>query len=308
MRSVIVFISFLLFSFFNVEAQELKCNLIVDNSVIKSTGIESSIDKSFFTDMQTNFSNFLNTTSWTGEEYRQNERIKCNIVITIREVPELGTYKATLQLQTIRPIYGTSYESTLLNFVDQEFEFTYQQGEPLNYSESSFTTNIVSLLSFYANLIIAFDFDSFKKMGGNPYFLRCQTIAAYSENEGTPGWSGFTGSANSRYWMSENGNNQQFQEFREAVYDYHRMGMDMLTTDEVAARENIMKAIEKFEKLHIVKPRSLILRSFLNAKSDEIVKVLQKCTTPEKRKMIGILTKIDPTNTESYNKIMENPE
>ncbi len=156
----------ILFYFFTwaAEAQELNFTVIInsDRSRIQNTDI--------FNQMKTNFEQFLNGRSWTDDEYRPEERVKGNLLITINDVPQIGFYNATVQVQVVRPVYGTNYESLILNFADRNWNFEYLESQPLEFNRFTFLNNISSLLAFYAYIALGIDYDTFASRGGNPFF------------------------------------------------------------------------------------------------------------------------------------------
>ncbi|HAR19406.1 MAG TPA: DUF4835 domain-containing protein [Cytophagales bacterium] len=289
--------------FFSLQAQELKVNVIVDSEQIKETGTGSYTDKTFFRDMQVQISTFLNTTKWTKIQFKPEERLSCNLYITIREVPSQNQFKGTAQFQSSRPVYASSYESILMDFVDTYFEFEYALGQQMIYNDNQFTSNLTSLLAFYAYTALALDFDSYGYLGGNPYLEKALEIVNTAQQQSYKGWKAFDGQ-NVRYWLNENHNNQQLIQLREAVYEYHRLGLDNFSFNADTARTHILASIGKIKKAFELRPTSVFIKSFLNGKAEELVKIFQQASPEQKQQAYDLLRMIDATNNEKYLKII----
>jgi hypothetical protein len=289
--------------FFSLQAQELKVNVIVDSEQIKETGTGSYTDKAFFRDMQVQISTFLNTNKWTKIQFKPEERLSCNLYITIREVPSQNQFKGTAQFQSSRPVYASSYESILMDFVDTYFEFEYALGQQMIYNDNQFTSNLTSLLAFYAYTALAIDFDSYGYLGGNPYLEKALEIVNTAQQQNYKGWKAFDGQ-NVRYWLNENQNNQQLIQLREAVYEYHRLGLDNFSFNADTARAHILASIGKIKKAFELRPTSVFIKSFFNGKAEELVKIFQQASTEQKQQAYDILRTIDATNNEKYLKII----
>ena len=289
--------------FFSLQAQELKVNVIVDSEQIKETGTGSYTDKTFFRDMQVQISTFLNTTKWTKIQFKPEERLSCNLYITIREVPSQNQFKGTAQFQSSRPVYASSYESILMDFVDTYFEFEYALGQQMIYNDNQFTSNLTSLLAFYAYTALALDFDSYGYLGGNPYLEKALEIVNTAQQQSYKGWKAFDGQ-NVRYWLNENHNNQQLIQLREAVYEYHRLGLDNFRFNADTARTHILASIGKIKKAFELRPTSVFIKSFLNGKAEELVKIFQQASPEQKQQAYDLLRMIDATNNEKYLKII----
>ena len=189
-------ISFLLVSF-NSFSQELNCRVSVNSRQIKST------ERRIFKDMETAFGQFMNNKKWTNDQFELTERINCNLIITLESQHTIGNYTATVQILSARPIYGSAYESVLLNFADRDWAFEYTESQPLQYNDNTFISNITSLLAYYAYLIIGFDYDSFEKLGGDSYFNKAWQVVNSAQQSGYTGWDQFN-SIRNRYWFAEN--------------------------------------------------------------------------------------------------------
>ncbi len=289
----------------SAQAQELKCNLAFDASQISQSGNEASTLKDFFTQMQANFQQFISSRRWTEKNFKSNEKININILFTIREVPAQGKYKGNIQVQTYRPIFGSSYESIMINFIDKDLDFDYLPGQPLDYNDNSYISNITSILAFYSYLALAMDFDSFSPNGGTKYIEKILNTVNNAQSSPYQGWSAQASNQNSRYWLLENLNSQQFQAMRDANYEYHRQGLDSMQVNPVRARLHILNALKKIKSVNDVRPAQVLIRTFFNTKDDEIVNIFSQAEEAEKKQVYEIVTTIDPTNTEKYSKILQ---
>lgn len=292
-------IAFLLITICSVNlssAQELNCNI-----QINSTQIQGS-DKSIFEAMQKAIFEFMNNRKWTNNVYKNTERIECSILINITEQVSTNNFKATIQVQSRRPVFNTSYNSTLLNHLDKDFEFKFNEFDPLEYSETSFLNNLTSVLAFYANIIIALDYDSFSLKGGTKYLQKAQAIVGNSQGAQESGWKAFEGERN-RYWFAENMLHQNYAPLRECIYKYHRLGFDVMSKDVARGRAMVFSSLQLLEKVYERKPGSFQLQIFFNAKSNEIVDLFVEGLPKEKSEITNLLNKIDPNNLSKYDKI-----
>ncbi len=293
-----IFISCLItcFGHHSLVAQELNCNLQVNSSQIMGS------DKSVFDAMQRNVSEFINNKKWTNNNFQINEKIECTMLINITERVSTNSFKATIQIQSRRPVFHSSYNSTLINHIDKDFEFNYNEFEQLEYSENTFTSNLTSVISFYVYMIIATDYDSFSLYGGTPYLLEAQKIVGNAQGSGTTGWKAFEDTKN-RYWMVENLLKPNYEPFRDAMYNYHRLGYDMMSTDFAKGRSVVLSSLKKLESISKYDPNSFQLQLFFNAKSDEIIELFKEAPQAEKSEVIPLLSKINPANSNLYEKI-----
>ena len=231
----------LLFAGFAASSQELNCRVIINAQQVQTT------ERDVFTDMETSFAQFLNTTKWTSDEYKPEEVIKCNMVITISEMPSIGVFNASVQVLSSRPVYGTNYETVVMNFADRDWSFEYVQSQPLRFNENTFTDNITSLLAYYAYMIIGFDYDTFSELGGTPHFEKAFQVVNNAQQTNYPGWQQFN-SVRNRYWLVESVQNPQLEPMRTALYNYHRLGLDIMVEDLEEAEKSILSALADFQR------------------------------------------------------------
>ncbi|MDX5422827.1 MAG: DUF4835 family protein [Hymenobacteraceae bacterium] len=282
------------------KAQELQCDVVVNSEQVQYT------DRQLFTDMQTRIFEFMNNRRWTDQAYRPEERIKCRMLINLTEMPEIGTFKANVQVVSVRPAYGTGYESVLFSFIDKDWTFQFNEAQPLDFAENNYTSNLSSMLAFYAYMFIGMDNDSFGRLGGAPAFDKARNILniASSQGAGYPGWKAFDGNRN-RYWMIDNLQDPQFIPFREGIYSMHRQGLDLMVENPEKARQTVLSVLENIQRLQQQKPGAAIIRSFFEAKSDELLNMFKTATPAQKQQAFTILTQVDPTNNSKYETLLK---
>ena len=280
-----------------VQAQELDCTVQINSEQVQTQ------EKQVFDDMQRALQQFMNTTKWTDEEFEEEEKIKCDMLITLGKGNSITNFTATVQVKSLRPIYGTDYESPMLNFFDNNWVFTYNIGDPLIFAENTYSTELTSLMAFYAYIIIGMDFDTFSKQGGSPYYERARNIVNNSQNNGGKGWSNIGGDTRDRYWLSENLNSPQFEPFRDALYTYHRLVMDNFTEKEEEGREKLLTVLEDIAQVQSLQPTSVTLNAFFDAKAQELAQIFSRGDMEVRQAAVDILMKLDPTNSNVYRKV-----
>lgn len=282
-------------------AQELNANVSVNSQNIQTT------ETRVFADMENSFKRFLNNRKWTNDAFAPEERINCNFVINIEEMPSVGNFQATVQIQSSRPVYGTNYESLMFNFADRDWQFQYVESQPLEFNPSTYTSNITSLLAYYAYIILGLDYDSFSKLGGQPYFEQAQLVVSNAQQQGGSGWDQFGSSRRrNRYWLAENFINPQMTPVREGIYSYHRLGLDTFLEDEEKSRENMLSALKEIQEVSKVFPQSILLITFFDAKNDEIISSYSQGAMQTRRAAYNALVEINPTMVEDYGPIIDN--
>jgi hypothetical protein len=277
-------------------AQELNCQIQISTQQISGT------DKRVFDNMKTAIFEFMNNTKWTNETFKNNERIDCSILLNITERPAVDDFSATLQIQSRRPVFGSSYNSVLLNLMDNDIHFKYSETQPLQFYENSYQSNLTSILAFYAYMVIGLDYDSFALNGGTPYFQKALATCTNAQAGDEKGWKAFDGDQN-RYWLINNMLDAPFVSLRECMYNYHRKGMDVMSQDKEAGRAIILQSILSLEKVHNIKPLSYSLKVFFNGKNDEIINIFSAAKPEEKTSLLPVLMRIDPTHSNMYQKI-----
>jgi hypothetical protein len=277
----------------SVFAQELNCRIAVLTPQIQAT------DKSIYDKLQNDLRDFMNNKKWTNDEFLNQERIECNMTITISDRPGTDEFKADIQIQSSRPVYHTSYTSPIFNHKDADFTFNYVQDEVIEFDESNVRSNLTAVLAFYAYIVIGMDYDSYSPEGGTPYFVKAQTIVNNAQNLPDRGWKAFESSRN-RYWLAENLLNVSFKPLRVMSYTYHRQGFDRFTDNLTDARADITNNLAELRKVHQDKPNSFLMQVFFQAKADEITNLFSQATNEEKNRALTILSQVDPANTLKY--------
>ncbi len=288
----------LLFLSFFVSAQELNCRVIINAQQIQTT------ERAVFAEMEKEFSDFLNTTKWTNDEFQEEEVINCNLIITMNEMLSLGVFEASVQVLSSRPVYGTSYESVVMNFADRDWNFEYVQSQPLRYNGNTFIDNITSMLAYYAYIIIGFDYDTFSELGGTAHFERAFRIVNNAQQTNYAGWQQFN-SVRNRYWLVENLQNPQLEPIRKALYTYHRKGLDIMVENQEEANKNLLVALSEIQKANQTRPRSILTISFMDAKSEEMQQVFGESDLATRRQAYTLLSNIDPARIDEYKSLIE---
>ena len=281
-------------------SQELNFTVIInsDRARIQNTDI--------FEQMKTSFEQFLNGRSWTSDEFRPEERIKGNLLITINDVPQVGVYSATVQVQTVRPVYGTGYESLVFNFADRNWNFEFIESQPLEFNRFTFLNNISSLLAFYANITLGLDYDTFEDKGGQQFFAVANDIVNNAQQSGRAGWVQNAGDRRSRYWLiNDIYTSSVYSSIREAYYLYHRQGLDLLQVEPDKAYENILESIRLVAEANKTQPNGIFTISFMDAKSDEISQILKNAPLEIRTEAVELLLEVDPNNARKYNELLK---
>jgi hypothetical protein len=285
---------------FPVDAQELQARV-----TINSSRVSSQTDKKIFQTLQTALHTFLNNRKWTQETFLPNEKINCNFLLNITEA-ENNIYKASLTVQAARPVYNTSYETPLINFMDEAITFKYVEYQAIEFNENRISgsdglaANLPATLAFYVYIILGLDFDSFTLRGGDQYFQKAQNIVNNSpEGRDVSGWRAFDGLRN-RYWLMENLTNNRYALIHDAFYSYYRLGLDFMYENETQGRTAIMHTISLLNTVNNDIPNSMIIPFFFQGKSNELVRIFKKAPPEEKRQAQEMLVKLDITNANLY--------
>lgn len=296
----LVFVAFA----FTTRAQEIQARL----SVIVSK-VSSQIDKKIFLTLQTGLTNFLNSRRWTNDVFQPGEKIQCNFLLTIDQDLGNNVFKGKLTAQAARPVFNTSYDSPIMNFLDDNVTFRYVEFQPIEFNENRvqgndpLAANITAVLAFYINIILGLDYDSFSLRGGDAYFQKAWNIVNNApENKDIGGWKSFE-SLRNRYWLAENFNNNRFALIHDALYSYYRSGMDIFYENEDAGRMGILNCLNFLNTINSENPNSMALQFFFQGKSNELVKVFSKATTEQKSRARDLLTKLDITNALAYKEL-----
>lgn len=281
-----------------LHAQELNCQVQINSQQIAMG------DNAIFDAMQRSVYEFMNTRRWTNDKYAPSERIDCSMVIQIDKQLSTGFYEATFQISSSRPVYGSTYTSTLFRFQDEQVRFKYMQFDVLDFSDNAYISEFTSILGFYAYVILAMDYDSYAQYGGEEQWTKAQQVMSNAQTSGEKGWQSFS-SRNNRYWFVTNYMNARFKPLRQANYKYHREGFDMLNENVQSGRKAVLDAVKLIEKVHQAEPNSFNVRLWFTAKNDEIIKLFTKAEPAEKNEIVSVLDIIDPANSTKYTSIRE---
>lgn len=287
------------------KAQELQARLSIITSKVSTT-----VDRKIFQTLQTGLTNFLNNRKWSNDVFQPAEKIQCSFLLTIEEAQAGNIYKGKLTVQAARPIYNTTYDSPILNFIDDDVTFKYVEFQPIEFNENRIqgndplVANLTAVLAYYANIIVGLDYASFNLRGGDPFFQKAWNIVNNAPESGNQidGWKSFE-SLRNRYWLAENLNNSRFAMLHDAVYSYYRSGMDIFYENEEAGRSGILNALNFLSNLSRDNPNSMILQVFFQGKSNELVKVFSKAGPDVKTRAREVLTKLDLTNANAYKEL-----
>lgn len=274
-------------------AQDLYCRVQVSHPQIQTS------DNSIFQSLQQAITDFMNNRKWTTDVFAPQERIEANIIITVSEWDGNDRFKASAQIQSYRPVYGTSYNSLVFTINDENWDFNYSEQKPLEYASTGQNENLSLLLAFYANIIAGVDYDTFSSMGGSRFFLRAQNIVNQAQNNGSAGWRSFENTRN-RYWLAENLLNTELQPIRELMYIYHHKGLDTFFENMSQGRSTLLENLDLLQQANQNRPSSMFLQLFFTAKSDELTNILKQAPPGERSKAINLLVEIDPSNAEKY--------
>jgi hypothetical protein len=276
---------------------------------VMAAKISTQVNKNVFQTLQSALTNFVNNRKWTNDAFQPNEKIQCNFLLNVEQ--ELGNniYKGKLTVQAARPVYSTSYDSPIINFLDDEVVFRYQEFQPVEFNENRVqgndpvAANLPAIFAYYINIILGFDYGSFSLRGGDPYFKKAWNIVNNApESRDITGWKSFENIRN-RYWLAENLNNNRFALVHDALYAYYRTGMDVFYENEEEGRRGIVNSLNFLNTLNTDNPNSMIMQFFFQGKSAELVKVFSRANSDVKTRARDILAKIDISNTSAYKEL-----
>ena len=284
----------------NGYSQELNCQV----SLISNIKTEvTSAEKELFEELKQAVTDLMNNTQWTNEKFKVEERINCPLQVQINTINN-GDFTGSIQVQSSRPVYNGSYNTTLFNFQDDNLDFKYVKGSQIIYSKNQFRDNLSSVLAFYAFYIIALDFDSFSKQGGTKYFQEAQQIVTNAQTSSSKGWKSNEQGKKNRYWLVENALQQLFEPLRECYYEYHRLGMDHLYDKPDDAKKAIYTTLDKLSKVSAARPNTINIINFAYCKLNELKNLYATAKPEEKTQIVAVLKKIDPTNSTKYEEIL----
>lgn len=296
--SVSVILAFCMFFVNTLAAQELQCEIRINSNQVAGT------DKTVFQNMQTALYEFINNTKWTNINFKTTEKIECSIAITIKERTASNEFTGEINMALRRPCYKASYTTPILNYVDSKLSFSYMDGQTLDFSLNTHMSDLTSTIAFYVYMFLGLDFDSFSLNGGKPFFEAAQQIVNNAQSSSQSGWKSFDGTKN-RYWMVENMTNNSYAPLHQFMYEYHRLGLDVMSEKPDQGRAAILKALEYLQTVHSTYPTCFFLQLIVEAKRDEIINVFSEGTQQEKTKAANIMKEIDPSKSSQYDQILQ---
>lgn len=278
-------------------AQELNCKVEINSDKIQN------VNKEVFQTLQNAITEYMNTNRWGNAQFMANEKIECTLFFTIKSYND-NVMSGDLQIQSLRPVYNSSYTTTLINFKDTKIEFSYQENEPLVFSENNMESNLTAILNFYAYLILAMDFDSFSPNGGDYYFEKAAQVVQLAQSSGEKGWKAFEDLKN-RSAVLSSFTDPATRGLREISYKYHRQGLDQMALSIDKGRAAVGECVQDIKKIYETSPMTVGLSMFKDAKLDEIINIYSKAPMPQKTQVYDLLYPMFPTENQRISKIKE---
>ena len=298
MRKVLTILTLMLLCFIT-KAQEFRCAVSINYQKLTSTtqSFETTDPKKFFEEgMKTRIEDFMNQRQWTTLEFEPNEKIDCSISLILSERSTANDFKGQISVQMRRPVYNSNYTSGLFNFIgSNNFQFTYNESQTLEFDPNTYFDNLTATLGFYAYVMLGIYFDSYASHGGEPFFEMARTVQQNTTGHKTYGLSSEDGQK-APYWFMENHTNSAYDELHDAYYLYHRLGLDMMTKDQKAARASIIEALKKLQQVHKKRNNLLSVTQFVDVKIQEIISIFTPAPDDEKREVYFIIKEITPIN------------
>jgi hypothetical protein len=299
MRILFIFLAMIFFK--DLNSQELQARLTV-----MANRVSTQVDKKTFQTLQSALNTFINNRKWTSDNFQPQEKIKCNFLLTIDQDLGNNVFKGTLMVQAARPVYNSTYETSLINFQDADVVFKYIEFQPIEFNENrvqgndALAANLTALLAYYINIIIGLDYDSFSPRGGDPYFQKAQFIVNNAPESGQiSGWKAFDGMRN-RFKLVEGLVDSRYTLMHDVLYSYYRNGLDQFYENEKNGRSGILNALNYLNTINMENPNSMILQVFFQGKSTELVRVFSKAEQNMKVQAREILSRLDITNVNAY--------
>ena len=280
-----------------VHAQELNCTVQINSDQVQGT------NKAVFNTLQKSITEFVNNRKWTEMTYANSERIECTMNIIVKKV-DVDVFTSEIQIQSRRTIYNTTYYSPLFNFKDNSFTFNYKEFDQLEMNENTITSNLTAVIAYYAYIIIGYDMDSFTRLGGTQAFQAAESIVNAAQGADLAGWKAFESTRN-RYALVNNLMDEAFKKYRNFFYEYHRLGLDEMTTNATNARAKIAAGLPLLREANRARPSAIVISSFLDAKNDELINIFSKASSKEKTDFVQILSDVNPTQSARYESVLK---
>ena len=290
------FIGIVLIFGLQLSAQELNCVVYINDAEI---GISN---KKIFDTMQNDIFEYMNNTKWTSSAYKNHEKINCSITINILEAVSANSFRGSLQLQISRPVYNSTYTTSILNFNDNNISFNYEEFQPLVYNENNFDSNLVSILTFYAYTILGYQGDTFGYKGGENFHKQAENVVIVAQQGGGIGWNRIDGNY-TRYQLNENLLSPVYEQYRKTMYEYHILGLDRMVDNSRDAKEVMARSIEGLQGLYNERPNTFLIRVFFDTKGDEIVDVFADGPRIDTARLRDVLSRIYPSFDEKWKEI-----
>ena len=285
-------------------AQELRCNISVSSQQVQGS------NRSVFQALNTALNEFVNQRVWSNHVFTNEERIECSMMLNITS--ESGSeFSGTITVQSRRPVFNSTYPTTLLNFQDRDLRFTYVEGQPLEFSDVSHMSNLTSIIAFYVYIILGLDYDSFSLNGGTPFFQKAETIVTNAQQSPERGWKAYEGNYRNRYWLVQNLLDDRYRGIREFMYQYYRMGLDRMSSRPNEARADIAEYLKLLQDVYRRKPDpylfllQIVFDTKMSGGSNEWVDIFKNGTPDEKSRVVRLLKEIDPPNISKYDGITQ---
>ena len=278
-------------------AQELNCTVTVNSDQVSQT------NQQIFRTLERSLADFVNQTQWTNRVYKENERVNCRMFITVTRFDPGGRFEASIQLQSSRPVFNTTYETPVFNYKDDQFYFEYIEYQPLVFNENVFSSNLVGVISFYAYIMLGLDADTFQLEGGTEYYEKAQGIVAQAQGANLAGWGQTASDNRTRFQLVDNLLSNTFREYRIALYNYHRKGLDILGDNNSTGKQIIAGSLRLFETLNQRRPNAFLLQTFFDAKAEEIQNIFSDGPEIDLAQLKETLNKVAPFYASTWNQI-----
>lgn len=292
-KRTLIFTAIMALMTISASAQEFRCTVNINAQKVQTN------EKKVFETMKQAIEEFVNNRKWTNVEFEPYEKLECNISLIINEQTSLTDFSGQLSVQLRRPVYNSNYTTGMMNFVEPDFQFSFNESQPLEFDPNTFYTNLSSTLGYYLYIMLGITFDSYGLLGGEAFFETAQTIVQTANKSGYRGWK-TTDGQKARYWWMENHTNPNYQTLRQAYYYYHRMGLDMMTKDQTEARRNILQALQLVEQTNKKRTNLLCVQMFMDVKVSELVSIFTPAPAEEKKQVYNTVRQLSPINLSKF--------
>jgi hypothetical protein len=295
MRNFLILFFSLLFTNYS-NAQELNCEITVNADQVNQT------NRQIFLTLERALNDFVNKSQWTNRIYKENEKVNARMFITVTDYAS-DRFSANIQIQSSRPVFNTSYESPIFNYKDNEFNFRYIEFQPLVYNRNVFESNLVGVISYYVYIILGLDADTFTLEGGTEFYKEAQQIVNQAQGSSFSGWSQSASNNRTRFVLVDNLLSNTFREYRIAMYNYHRKGLDILGDNNSTGKQVIAGSMRLFETLTQRRPNAFLIQTFFDAKSEEIQDIFSDGPKIDVVALKETLNKVAPFYSSTWDEI-----